>query len=117
MPLPELAAWGGKHPKAQKIARPTLNKLLGGVQTVALWARNTGMVPEDLPWSDPFSKMRLKEAGPDRDAFTIGELNTLLASSVFSSGSRRGGILVTPSGALQWRTAGGPCLTTSEERR
>jgi integrase len=88
MPLPELAAWGRKHPKAQKIARPTLNKLLGGVQTVALWARNTGMVPEDLPWSDPFSKMRLKEAGSDRDAFTIGELNTLLASSVFTEMDR-----------------------------
>lgn len=40
----------------------------GGVQTVAVWARKTGMVPEDLPWADPFSKMRLKEAGSDRDA-------------------------------------------------
>jgi integrase len=90
MQLPELAAWGRKHPKAQKIARPTLNKLLGGVQTVALWARNTGMVPEDLPWSDPFSKMRLKEAGSERDAFTIDELNKLLASPVFTEIYRPG---------------------------
>ena len=88
MPLPELAAWGRKHPEAQKIATPTLNKLLGGVQTVALWARKTGMVPEDLPWADPFSKMRLKEAGSDRDAFTIDELNKLLASSVFTEMDR-----------------------------
>ena len=88
MPLPELAAWGRKHPEAQKIAAPTLNKLLGGVQTVALWAHKTGMVPEDLPWADPFSKMRLKEAGSDRDAFTIDELNKLLASSVFTEMDR-----------------------------
>jgi hypothetical protein len=88
MPLPELAAWGRKHSEAQKIAAPTLNKLLGGVQTVALWAHKTGMVPEDLPWADPFSKMRLKEAGSDRDAFTIGELNKLLASSVFTQMDR-----------------------------
>jgi len=88
MPLPELAAWGRKHSKAQKIATPTLNKLLGGVQTVALWARKTGMVPEDLPWADPFSKMRLKEAGSDRDAFTVDELNKLLASSVFTEMDR-----------------------------
>jgi integrase len=88
MPLPELAGWGRKHPEAQKISAPTLNKLLGGVQTVALWARKTGMVPEDLPWADPFSKMRLKEAGSDRDAFTIDELNKLLASSVFTEMDR-----------------------------
>jgi hypothetical protein len=88
MPLPELAAWGRKHPEAQKIAPPTLNKLLGGVQTVALWAHKTGMVPEDLPWADPFSKMRLKEVGSDRDAFTIDELNKLLASSVFTQMDR-----------------------------
>ncbi len=88
MPLPELAAWGRKHPEAQKIAAPMLNKLFGGVQTVALWAHKTGMVPEDLPWADPFSKMRLKEAGSDRDAFTIGELNKLLASSAFTQMDR-----------------------------
>jgi integrase len=46
------------------------------------------MVPEDLPWADPFSKMRLKEAGSDRDAFTIDELNKLLASSVFTEMDR-----------------------------
>src|SRR5215471_14018624 len=39
MSLPELAEWGRKHREAQKIATPTLNKLLGGVQTIALWAR------------------------------------------------------------------------------
>src|SRR6516165_150302 len=88
MPLPELAGWGRKHPEVQKIATPTLNKLLGGVQTIALWARDKGMVPEDLPWSDPFSRMRLKEDPSDRDAFTVTELNLLFAASVFTNGER-----------------------------
>jgi integrase len=88
MPLPELAEWGRKHPEIQKIATPTLNKLLGGVQTIALWARDKGMVPEDLPWSDPFARMRLKEDPSDRDAFTVTELNLLFAASVFTKGER-----------------------------
>jgi integrase len=88
MSLPELAEWGRKHSEIQKIAIPTLNKLLGGVQTIALWACDKGMVPEDLPWSDPFSRMRLKEDPSDRDAFTVTELNLLFAASVFTKGER-----------------------------
>src|SRR5262249_48580466 len=88
MPLPGLTAWGRKHPEAQKIATSTLNKLLGGVQTVALWARDKGIIPEDRPWSDAFSRMRLREDPSDRDAFTVDELNTLFAAPVFTSGER-----------------------------
>jgi integrase len=88
MPLPELAEWGRKHAEAQKIATPTLNKLLGGVQTVAMWAHTSGMIPEDLPWSDPFSRMRLDEDASGRDAFTVEELNTLFAADVFTKGER-----------------------------
>jgi integrase len=88
MPLPELAAWGRKHPAVQKIATPTLNKLLGGVQTIILWARDKGIIPEDQPWSDPFSRMRLKEDPSDRDAFIVDELNMLLGAPVFTKGER-----------------------------
>ena len=88
MPVPQLAEWGRKHPEAQKITTPTLNKLLGGVQTVALWAHKDGIVPEDLPWSDPFSRMRLEEDVSNRDAFTVDELNTLFAAPVFTKGER-----------------------------
>jgi integrase len=88
MSFPELAEWGRKHPAIQKIATPTLNKLLGGVQTIALWARDKGVVPEDLTWSDPFSRMRLKEDPSDRDAFTVAELNLLFAAPVFAKGER-----------------------------
>ena len=88
MPLPELAEWGRKHPEAQKVSAATLNKLLGGVQTIGLWAYDKGIVPDDVPWSDPFAKMRLPEDAPERDAFTVTELNTLFASPVFTKGER-----------------------------
>jgi integrase len=86
--LPELAEWGREHPEAPKITAATVNKLLGGVQTIALWAYDKGMVPDDIPWSDPFAKMRLREDAPERDAFTIPELKTLFASPVFTKGER-----------------------------
>jgi integrase len=86
--LPELAEWGGEHPEAPKITAATVNKLLGGVQTIALWAYDKGMVSDDVPWSDPFAKMRLREDAPERDAFTIPELKTLFASPVFTKRER-----------------------------
>jgi len=85
-PLPELAEWGRKHPEAQKISAPTVNKLLGGVQTIGLWAYDKGMVPDEIAWSDPFAKMRLDEDASQRDVFTVAELNTLFACSIFTKG-------------------------------
>ena len=87
-PLPELAEWGRKHPEAPKVTAATTNKLLGGVQTIARWAYDKGMVPDDIIWSDPFANMRLPEDPPDRDAFTLPELNMLFASPVFATGKR-----------------------------
>ena len=86
--LPELAEWGRKHPDGPKITNKTLNKLFGGVQTIARWAFNKGLVPDDVQWSDPFAGMRLSEDAPEREAFTVTELNVLFASSVFTSGER-----------------------------
>ncbi|HML07368.1 MAG TPA: site-specific integrase [Xanthobacteraceae bacterium] len=87
-PLPELAEWGRKHPEAAKISAANVNKLLGGVQTIARWSYQNGMIPDEVPWSDPFANMRLQEPGSDRDAFTIDELNTLFATSVFTKEER-----------------------------
>ena len=86
--LPELAEWGREHPEAPKITTATVNKLLGGVQTIALWAYDKGLVPDDVPWSDPFAKMRLRQDAPERDAFTIPELKILFTSTVFTKGDR-----------------------------
>lgn len=55
---------------------------------MALWARENGVVPEDLSWSDPFSRMRLEEDAPEREAFTVPELNLLFATPVFTNGGR-----------------------------
>jgi integrase len=87
-PLPELAEWGRKHPEAQKITAPTVNKLLGGVQTIGLWAHDRGMVPDNISWSDPFARMRLREDASERDAFSIPELNLLFRSAVFTKNER-----------------------------
>jgi integrase len=87
-PLPELAEWGRKHTEAAKISVANVNKLLGGVQTIARWAHQNGVIPDEVLWSDPFANMRLEEPGSDRDAFTVDELNTLFATPVFITGKR-----------------------------
>ena len=88
IPLPGLAEWGREHPEAQKIRTATVNKLFGGVQTIACWAYTNGLISDDVAWSDPFHKMRLEEPGSDRDAFTIDDLNILFATPVFTKGER-----------------------------
>lgn len=88
-PLPELAEWGRQHPEAQKINPGTVNKLLGGVQAIAIWARDKGgMVPDDVPWADPFSKMRLLVDDSDRAPFEPDELQAIFSSTVFTKGER-----------------------------
>ena len=44
-PLPELVEWSSTHPEAGKISRASVNKQLGGVQTIAKWARRNGIIP------------------------------------------------------------------------
>lgn len=87
-PLPELAEWGRKYPEAQKINSGTVNKLLGGVQAVAVWARDNGMVPEDVQWADPFSRMRLDAEHSDRAPFEPPELQAVFNTPVFTKGER-----------------------------
>ena len=60
-PLPELSQWGREHAGVPTISTSTVNKQLGAVQTIALWARDNGSIPDDVPWADPFSRMRLVE--------------------------------------------------------
>ena len=43
--LPELAQWGREHPNEPKISTGTLNKQLGAVQAIAIWARDTASFP------------------------------------------------------------------------
>lgn len=87
-PLPELVKWAQAHPEAARIERGTVNKLLGACQTVALWARDNGILPDEAPWSDPFANMRLDEVEPDREPWEANELRTLFSSPVFVGGER-----------------------------
>jgi integrase len=86
--LPELVEWSRKHPDAQRVSAATVNKLLGAAQAVAVWARNNGLIPDDIPWSDPFSRMRLEEAEPGREPWEPRELQMLFGSPVFTEGVR-----------------------------
>jgi integrase len=91
-PLPELAAWGRKHPEARKVSAGTVNKQLGAVQAIAGWAHHNGVVPEDLPWSDPFHKMRVEEEQSERAPFVPSELQTIFKAPLFTEQA-------TPDGA------------------
>jgi len=86
--LPELVEWTHKHPAAECISPATVNKLLGGVQAVLVWARDNGMIPDEMPWADPFSNMRLEEPRSTRQPWEPNELQVLFGSPVFTQGVR-----------------------------
>lgn len=81
--LPDLVEWSRKHPEAQKVSPATVNKLLGGVQAVTVWARDNGLIPDEQPWADPFSNMRLEEREPEREPWEPSELRVLFSSPIF----------------------------------
>ncbi|MGY3693616.1 integrase [Bradyrhizobium sp. USDA 3240] len=82
--LPAQAAWGREHPEEPRITAATINKQLGGVQSVCIWASDNGLVPDDVEWNDPFSKLRLPEERSERTSFEIAELQLLFNAPVFT---------------------------------
>jgi integrase len=82
--LPELSAWGRKHPEAPKVSPGTINKQLGAVQAIAAWGGANGVIPEDTPWSDPFAKMRVPGEQSERTSFENPDLKLLFAAPVFT---------------------------------
>ena len=87
--LPQLVEWSKHHPRAPRVSNATVNKLLGGVQAVALWARDNGLIPDDVPWADPFANMRLSEDPSTREPWQLEELRLLFTSAVFTEGVAR----------------------------
>jgi hypothetical protein len=71
--LPEQAAWGREHPEALRITAATINKQLGGVQAICVWASDNGLIPDDVQWSDPFSRLRLPTERSERTSFDRSE--------------------------------------------
>jgi len=86
--LPTLVEWRKANPDALRLSEGTVNKLLGGVQAVTVWARDNGVIPDDAVWADPFAGMRLEEGEPDREPWKTADLVTLFASSVFTQRKR-----------------------------
>jgi integrase len=82
--LPELSAWGLKHPEAPRVSAATVNKQLGAVMAIASWAHANGVIPEDTPWSDPFAKMSIQEDQSERTSFETTELQRLFVAPVFT---------------------------------
>ena len=84
-PLQELVEWAKEHPNVPRLSAATVNKLIGGVQATLIWAHDKGgFIPDDVPWADPFARMRLEEDEPDREPFEIAELQVLFSSPVFT---------------------------------
>jgi integrase len=86
--LPALRDWSKAHPEAKRVSPATVNKVLGGVQAIAVWARDNGIIPDNLPWADPFSNMRLDEEAPSRKPWQLEELRVLFSSPVFTQAGR-----------------------------
>ncbi|WP_441280274.1 tyrosine-type recombinase/integrase [Bradyrhizobium sp. 63_E2_N1_3] len=82
--LPAQAAWGREHPEEPRITAATINKQLGAVQSICIWASDNGLVPDDIQWTDPFSKLRLPEERSERTSFEIAELQSLFNAPVFT---------------------------------
>lgn len=82
--LPELSAWGRKHPDAPKVSAGTINKQVGAVQAIATWGHDNGVVPEDTAWTNPFTKMRIEEEDSERTSFESPDLKLLFAAPVFT---------------------------------
>jgi integrase len=82
--LPELSAWGRKHPDVPKVSPGRVNKQLGAVQAIAAWAYANGVIPEDTAWADPFAKMRVQGEQSERTSFENPDLKLLFAAPVFT---------------------------------
>jgi hypothetical protein len=88
--LPELAQWGREHPGEVRITAGTVNKQLTAVQAIANWARDNGMISDDVPWSDPFRRMRLgdEEAVRGGAPFELSDLQVIFQTPIFTEGAR-----------------------------
>ena len=82
--LPELSEYGRAHRTIAKVSPGTVNKQLGAVQAIAGWGHHHGLVPEDVPWSDPFSEMRLEEEQSEREPFDARDLQTIFNAPLFT---------------------------------
>ena len=89
--LPELVEWTRNHPDTVCISAATINKWLTCLQGVLNWARKNGVIPDELPWSDPVAGMRLAEGRSQRQPWEPAELSMLFASPIYLCRERPAG--------------------------
>lgn len=82
--LPEMSEWGRKHPSIPKVSAGTVNKQLGALQAITGWAEQNGLIPENIAWTNPFAKMKVREEQSERTSFETAELKLLFAAPVFT---------------------------------
>jgi integrase len=86
--LPHLVEYSRAHPDAPRIKASTVNKWLNCLGAVLNWSRKNGLIPDDVPWSDPVSGMRLTEERSNRQPWEPEELKALFASPIYLEGER-----------------------------
>jgi len=86
--LPVLAEWSRAHPEVPRIAAATVNKWLNCLGAVLNWSRKNGLIPDEVPWSDPVSGMRLTEPRSNRQPWEPEELKLLFGSPIYLRGER-----------------------------
>jgi hypothetical protein len=82
--LLELRQWGLEHPSAPKVSAATVNKQLGAVQAIISWGYRHGLVPDDVPQTDPFKDMRVEGEQSTRDAFDPHGLQPIFDAPLFT---------------------------------
>lgn len=82
--LLELRRFGQEHPSAPKVAASTVNKQLGAVQAIISWGYRNGLVPDDVPQTDPFKDMRVEGERSNRDAFDHHGLQAVFDAPLFT---------------------------------
>jgi integrase len=86
--LPELVEYSRAHPEVPRLKASTINKWLNCLGAVLNWARKNGIIPDEMPWSDPVSGMRLPEERSNRQPWEPEELSSLFASPIYLKGER-----------------------------
>ncbi|WGR70340.1 MULTISPECIES: hypothetical protein [unclassified Bradyrhizobium] len=81
---PDIRKVSREHPEAPRITAATINKQLGSVQAICVWASDNGLIPDDVQWTDPFSRLRLPTERSERTSFEIAELQSLFNAPRFT---------------------------------
>ncbi|WP_247988148.1 DUF6538 domain-containing protein [Bradyrhizobium sp. 186] len=82
--LLELRQWGQEHPQAPKVSAGTVNKQLGAMQAIIGWGFRHGLVPDEVPETDPFKNLRVEGTRSTRDAFDPHGLQAVFDAALFT---------------------------------